>query len=341
MFQYIPYLISAGFSSKIAPFLDDDYLGKLYAGSAARSNVVRAFAARISRLIRNETFDLLWIEKEALPWVPWTIEAGLLPGNIPIASDYDDAIFHQYDSHNNIVLRRVLGTKIDRLMKSSTLVLAGNTYLAERALAAGSSRVEIVPTVVDAATYSFQQRNITDRGPRIGWVGMPSTWREFMRPAMPMITDVASAHSARICAVGAGNQADAHPSLDNEAWSEETEVGLIQGMDIGIMPLNDSPWARGKCGYKLIQYMACGLPVVASPVGVNSEIVEHGVNGFLASSEAEWREALNTLLGNRELRLRMGSAGRKKVEQEYSLQVYGPKVATLLEDAVRSNVPNN
>lgn len=98
------------------------------------------------------------------------------------------------------------------------------------------------------------------------------------------------------------------------------------------MPLPDTSWARGKCGYKLIQYMACGLPVVASPVGVNREIVEHGVNGFLAKSDEEWRAAIETLLSDAELRHRMGASGRRKVEEEYSLQVWGPRVVQMLQD---------
>ena len=101
-------------------------------------------------------------------------------------------------------------------------------------------------------------------------------------------------------------------------------------MSIGIMPLDDTPWARGKCGYKLIQYMACGIPVIASPVGVNADIVEHGVNGFLANTQAEWREAIRALLGDADLRRQMGAAGRKKVEQHYSLQIWGPRVAEML-----------
>jgi hypothetical protein len=111
---------------------------------------------------------------------------------------------------------------------------------------------------------------------------------------------------------------------------EETEVSAIQSMDIGVMPLTDTPWARGKCGYKLIQYMACGLPVIASPVGVNKDIVEHGVNGFLAETDKEWCSAIETLLSDSELRRRMGAAGRKKVEESYSLQVWGPRVAQML-----------
>jgi glycosyltransferase involved in cell wall biosynthesis len=151
-----------------------------------------------------------------------------------------------------------------------------------------------------------------------------------MKPIMPTLIAVAAAEEARITAIGAGIAAEPHPLMDGLPWSEMTEVSQIQKMDVGIMPLADTPWARGKCGYKLIQYMACGLPVVASPVGVNSEIVEHGVNGFLADSEAEWREALVRLLRDPDLRRRMGAEGRRKVESEYSLQVWGPRVAKMM-----------
>ncbi len=153
-----------------------------------------------------------------------------------------------------------------------------------------------------------------------------------MAPMMPILASVSEAEGARIAAVGAGKAAPPHPLLDIQLWSEDTEVARRQDMDIGIMPLTDTPWARGKCGYKLIQYMACGLPVIASPVGVNAEIVEHGVNGFLATTEAEWREALVTLLRDPELRRKMGAEGRRKVEAQYSLQVWGPRVAMMLKE---------
>ncbi|MBN9249072.1 MAG: glycosyltransferase family 4 protein [Mesorhizobium sp.] len=140
-------------------------------------------------------------------------------------------------------------------------------------------------------------------------------------------SDLLARHDAVFRAVGAGKPPDPLVNFEFPDWSEAHEVELIQGMDIGIMPLEDSPFARGKCGYKLIQYMACGLPVVASPVGVNSKLVTHGENGFLASTEAEWRAAIERLLSDPELRRRMGAAGRAKVESDYSIQTYGPKVA--------------
>jgi len=122
--------------------------------------------------------------------------------------------------------------------------------------------------------------------------------------------------------------------LEIVPWSRESEYDLMRSFDVGIMPLPDSPWEQGKCGFKLIQYMACGLPVVASPVGVNSSLVEVGINGFLASSNAEWVLALGKLREDLSLRIAMGAAGRRKVEDRYCSQIMAPKLLTLLTNTV-------
>lgn len=336
LLQYADALQARGLDATLAPFFDQAYLDRLYGGRSTFARVLMAYARRAGQLVKARRADLIWLEKEGLPWLPWPIESALLPRRIPRVADYDDALFHAYDLHRSGLVRRVLGRKIDRLMASADLVTAGNRYLADRARAAGAMRVEIVPTVVDLDAYAPRPAPAADAPPVIGWIGTPSTWREYMEPKMPLLAGVAGASGARIVAVGAGRAAAAHPLLDSLPWSEETEVSRIQAMDIGLMPLTDTPWARGKCGYKLIQYMACGVPVIASPVGVNAEIVEHGVNGFLASTDAEWTEALQTLLRDPGLRQRMGAAGRRKVEHRYSLQVWGPRVASLLRDVAQA-----
>lgn len=328
--QYLPALADAGIDVEVAPLFDSGYLECLYSGKSTVAMQTGAMLKRIKRLWASYRADLLWVEKEALPWVPWTVERFLLQRRVPIVSDHDDAIFHRYDMHGSGLVRRLLGQKIDKVMAASSLVVAGNSYLAERAVRAGARDVEIVPTVVDTQAYQVRSESDVSGELRIGWIGTPGTWGQYMASMQPMLMDLAIAGNAKLRAIGAGRAPEPHPSLEVVEWSEESEVSQIQTLDVGIMPLDDTPWSRGKCGYKLIQYMACGLPVVASPVGVNSEIVEHGVNGFLASTENEWREALAVLLGDVELRRRMGEAGRKKVEREYSLQVYGPKVAAFL-----------
>ncbi len=314
------------------PLLGNDYLDHLYEGQSTLSAAVKGYLRRLADLAGSRNCAVIWIEKEALPWLPWLIERALIPSGVGLAVDYDDAVFHRYDQHPSVAVRRVLGRKLDRLMAASDIVTAGNSYLAERALAAGAPRVEIVPTVVDLAHYPSSVVSDSGSSPTIGWIGTPSTWSEYMTSMMPVLTEIARVHDARVRVVGAGHAAAMHPLLDSLRWTEETEVSLIQSMSVGIMPLTDTPWSRGKCGYKLLQYMACGLPVVASPVGVNADIVEHGVNGFLATTEAEWREALTTLLRDPALRHRMGQEGRRKVERDYSLQVWGPRVADLLRD---------
>src|SRR5690606_14461211 len=150
--------------------------------------------------------------------------------------------------------------------------------------------------------------------------GSPSTWA-YCQPLVPLFSSLVKEKHLSILVVGAGPNPSAAAGFTFRAWEEAAEIKDLQQMDIGIMPIPDEPWARGKCGYKLIQYMACGLPVIAAPVGVNSTIVEHGVNGFLASGEAEWRGAITTLMENPDMRRRMGQAGREKVKQAYSAQL--------------------
>ncbi|MCV2877668.1 glycosyltransferase family 4 protein [Sedimentimonas flavescens] len=328
--QYVPFLESRGFSVEIAPLFDDAYLRNLYAGARSKAQTAALFWRRLKTIVTQRSAELLWLEYEALPWLPWPLERWALPHGIPLVTDYDDAVFHRYDLHKNPLIRATLSNKIDRIMAASQLVVAGNAYLAERARHAGAKRIEIIPTVVDAENYGMAPLPPADGKLRIGWIGSPSTWDEYIAPRAGLFQSISNGNNAIFRAVGAASEAKAEDWLEILPWSEETEVQLIQGMDVGLMPLTDTPWARGKCGYKLIQYMACGLPVVASPVGVNREIVEHGVNGFLAETETEWREALTTLLSNSELRERMGIAGRRKVEMQYSLQVQSPRLADLL-----------
>lgn len=331
--QYVPALAAAGIEAEVDPFFSGAYLEQLYTGRSTRSEAFAAYARRMPRLGRARGFDVLWLEKEALPWLPWAIERRLLPRGVPLVVDFDDAVFHNYDLHSSAFVRRALGDKIDRLMASAALVTAGNAYLAARAQAAGAARIEIVPTVVDLEAYRLAPLPAADEPARIGWIGTPSTWNAYVAPMLPLLTRCAAETDARILAVGAGHGGSAHPLLDIEPWSEASEVSLIQRMSIGIMPLADTPWARGKCGYKLIQYMACGLPVVASPIGVNADIVEHGVNGFLAETEAEWHAAISALLRDPDLRRRMGAAGRRTVEAHYALATWGPHVAAMLREA--------
>jgi glycosyltransferase involved in cell wall biosynthesis len=125
--------------------------------------------------------------------------------------------------------------------------------------------------------------------------------------------------------------------MEVRSWSESTEVADIQSFDIGIMPLFDEPWEKGKCGYKLIQYMACGIPVISSPVGINTKIVDDGVDGYLAGNSEEWMSAFKILYDRPQLRKKLGESGRKKIESLYSLQVTSPFFVKLIRESCSSS----
>lgn len=331
--QYRPYFAAEGFAFEEQPLLDDSYLERLYReGVKNPRHVAARYFQRLLWLIRGCKSDVVWLHCELFPYLPGFLERLIRLSGKPIVFDYDDAIFHNYDMHPSAMVRALLSGKLQKTIAAADLTLAGNAYLADYSRLE-CKHVEIVPTVVDIYQYRPSAVRRSASLPRIGWIGTPSTWNDYMVPMLPLLSGIAEESGARISAVGAAD--NDYSSVDVIRWSEETEIVSIQAMDIGIMPLTDTPWARGKCGYKLIQYMACGLPVVASPVGVNSEIVEHGVNGFLASSAEEWASALQMLIKDPELRHSMGQAGRKKVERDYSLQVHGPRVARLLADLAK------
>lgn len=332
VYQYLPYLQSHGISVTVAPLLTDEYLRNLYSGKGRHVRaILAAYTRRLKDLRTAALYDLVWIEKEAFPWLPPFVERSLSRRQIPYVVDYDDAIFHNYDRNRMWFIRRILGQKIDEVMSRSELVIVGNDYLAERAHRAGAKRVEMLPTVIDLDHYCVVPK--TPSKPfKIGWIGTPVT-APYLQVIRDAIAELCQSDSARLVMVGSGDITLAGVPQEVRPWSEQTEAADIQSFDAGIMPLPDADWERGKCGYKLIQYMACGLPVVASPVGVNKQIVEEGKNGFLATTQQEWLQALTTLRDDPTLCKQMGAASRARIEQDYCLQVTAPRLYTLLLSA--------
>jgi glycosyltransferase involved in cell wall biosynthesis len=216
------------------------------------------------------------------------------------------------------------------VMQHAALVIVGNSYLADRARKAGAKRIEILPTVIDLERYSVSG---TPSAPfTVGWIGSPST-SKYLKMLEPALKDVCAGGRGRLLTVGAQDAVFEGVPTENRAWAEDREVSDIQAMHVGVMPLPDEPWERGKCGYKLIQYMACRLPVVASPVGVNTEIVEGC--GFTADTLDEWRDVLLTLRDDAVLRAELGAEGRRKVEEKYALQITAPRMVDLLKSAAQ------
>lgn len=328
MLQYLPTLASADVYVQVQSLFDDATLAARYQrGGYTMAEALRCFAQRVAALRRRQQFDLLWIEKEALPWWPLWAEAALLRG-VPYVLDYDDAVFHNYDQHRLTAVRQIYGRRLDRLMARAALVVAGNDYLAQRARDAGAGWVEVLPTAIDLVRYPgpLPKAALPEGAVQtIVWIGSPSTVSYLQMLAEPL-QQLAQRLPFMLRVIG-GEVSMPGVEVECVPWAEDTEVLRITEGDIGVMPLFDSPWERGKCGYKLIQYMACGLPVVASPIGVNTRIVQQGLNGLLATDAQGWVGALERLLADAQLRAQMGAAGRQRVEQEYCLQVTGPRLA--------------
>lgn len=332
MYQYLPALQAAGIDVEVSPLFDAEYVHALYAKQRAWSSIARGYARRLGAQLAASAYDAVWLEKELMPWLPSFVER--LRGKPTMVVDYDDAVFHRYDLHRSALVRRLLGRRVDTVMRNAHLVTAGNGYLADRASAAGCAWVERLPTVVDLARYAPGPSSGEASPIVIGWIGSPAT-AQYLRPLGAVITRLSERRAVRAIAVGARpDQVEGTP-FEPVAWSEAAEAAQVAAFDIGIMPLPDEAWARGKCGYKLIQYMACGVPVVASPVGMNTEIVEPGVNGELATTPEEWAAALSRLIEDTGLRSRMGIQGRRRVEDWYSLQAQAPRLVAMLQEAVR------
>ena len=334
-FQYIPMLHRFDINVHVKPLLRDEYLARLYAKQPTDwVELLHGYLRQAVGLLRVGKFDLLWIEKEIFPNLPAWFEQALRVLGVRYVVDYDDAIFHNYDLSSN-PLKRLLSNKIDKVMRGAVLVVCGNAYLAEKARQAGARRVEIVPTVIDLERYQVQDQKLGERVV-VGWVGSPIT-AKYLEIVAPALREVAAEFPAQLRVIGA--QVDL-PGLDVDCrpWTEKAEVSEIKNFDIGIMPLVDSPWERGKCGYKLIQYMGCGVPGIASPVGVNRDIIEHDVNGYLATDTDGWLSAFRLLCTDAQLRRTIGMRGRRRVEQRFCLQITAPQLARLFYEATGSGI---
>ena len=330
--QYFPYLRDHGVEVELSPLLGDSYLENFANGVRNRAiGILPRYFSRLAR-IRRRDFDLLWVQYELFPYLPGVFER--LAGRGPIVCDFDDAVFHHYGLHRNALVRRLLGSKLEPLLSRSAACICGNAYLqayAER----WCPNAPVIPTVVDTTRYRPAPA-AADRPARpvVGWIGTPTTWKN-VEPLLPAILPILDELGADFHVVGAGAAARPAPGLTLIDWTEDSEIAAIQAMDVGLMPLLDLPFQRGKCGYKLIQYMACGLPVIASPVGVNRTIIDDGANGILADEPGAWQQALRRLLGDAALRRQMGAAGRRRVEERYSLASQQPVLLETLLSAGR------
>jgi glycosyltransferase involved in cell wall biosynthesis len=326
--QFAPFLAPHGIRWRLAPVLSDSEYLELADGTPLRKAhlIARAaWRARAQARRHAAPLELTGVYRLGAPSpVP-----GIDPPSRLDLYDFDDALHLGDMSAGNAMFSRVKSepSRWGRYIAGARQVVAGNRFLADAATAAGARTVEVVPTCVDPTRYA-------PREPRdgetvvVGWMGSPSTV-EYLDPVIEALVRL-NRDRARfeLRIVGGGSRA-AHPWIRPVAWTEEGEPAELAGFDIGVMPLPDTPWSRGKCGYKLLQYMAAGVPAVGSPFGVNASIL-HGGAGVLASTTSEWMTALADLGDDLEMRRQLAQAGRDRVEASYSFQSWAPEYATLV-----------
>lgn len=335
--QYIPYLKKDGFDIDTHNLFDNKYVELLQSNKRHPFKILKAYIKRACILLNSKKYDLIWIEKEALPWVPFFIENLFISANVHYVIDYDDAVFHWYEKSDNFLIKLFLKRKHLSLIRSAKCVIVGNAYLRDYCFSAKARRIEYLPTAVNFKKYedfSYKQQSIENL-PVIGWIGQQSTAYNLM-PLKNIFLELVGENKASLSLIGIDGQFLDCP-VTSIPWTDEDEAQHISTFDIGIMPLADGPFERGKCGYKLIQYMSCGIPVIGSGVGENTNIIDHGKNGFIANTPSEWNEYLAILIKDPALRERMGRAGKGKILNGYRTHVTSPKLSELFKELLKDS----
>jgi len=333
--QYLPFLKSRGYECDIRPFLSSQFFRLVYKKGRFPGKIfyyLLSLLRRLRDLALIGRYDLIFIYREVLPFCSAWYENLLFRAGKPVIFDFDDAIFLSNYSANNKFTRFLKDPRRAAWMiRRSSAVIAGNSYLKEFA-AEYNKNVYLIPTVVD--TENFPVKAAADgSNVVIGWIGTPTTG-EFLKPLAGVFRRLLADFSfLKIKIIGAEFSSIDDPRILNVEWSLEKEMEEIISFDIGIMPMPDNEWAKGKCGFKAIQYMAGGVCAVAENAGINGSIISDGENGFLAKGEDEWYKKLSALIKDRGLRLRLGENGRRTVEQKYSLAAYSGKFADVFDEA--------
>lgn len=335
--QYLSFLQESGFDitySNIISEKDDQtfyssgkYLQKLLI-------VAKTFMTRFRDLSRAKDSDIVFIYREAIMLGSLFFEKKLKKKKAKIIFDFDDSIWLNDVSDGNKNLSWLKNpSKTAEICRLADLVIVGNQYLADYAKQY-NDKVAIVPTTIDTAYHSS-----TATQPKetvcIGWTGTTTTLKHF-RTIEPILLRLKEKYGDKICFRLINNVAYSNSALGLETtfWDKDKEIQQLEAIDIGIMPLPNDKWSKGKCGFKGLQYMALGIPTIMSPVGVNTDIIQHRKNGFLAETDDQWFEVLSELIDDKQLRQNIGSQGRKTVVERFSVNSQKQKYVALFHNLI-------
>ena len=341
--QFVSALAERGIELNIRPFFDSTLFANLYRRDAVPKTVaglIKAGIFRFGDVFAARNADVILVQREAMIFGPPIIEwLSSKISNRPLVLDLDDATYVPYTSPTYGRLGKTLKWfgKTDDLIRWASLVTCGNRAIAEYVTSRGK-KARIIPTVVDTEVFQPLASPANDKVV-LGWVGTHSTF-PYLQSLFPTLTRLAGQHEFRLKVVGSGAGKLEVPGveIENLDWKLEREVEDFQSCDIGLYPIVTNmyadEWAAGKSGFKSIQYMAVGVPYVVTPVGATKEIGEVGVTHFCANTDDEWYTALERLIGDAELRKRMGAAGREHVVRHYGLPEQADKLAAALKEAM-------
>jgi len=330
--QYLPSLRDRGIDFDLRPFWSSAAYKLLYEQGHFLEKTYYFLLGVLSRLrdiLAISKYHIVFIHREACPVGGAFFETVLSLLRKPIIFDFDDAIFLPSGTLTNSFIERFKRPdKTSTIIRKSSHVISGNSYLYEYALRYNNS-VSVIPTPIDTARYApmpkESQGDIT-----IGWAGSITTL-EFLKMLENVFIKL-SRHFPfiKIKTIGGYLSVKELTNITSKKWSLEEELDDLRAFDIGVMPMPDNEWTRGKCGFKAILYMSMGIPCVCSPVGMNKDIITDAKDGFFASSEEEWFEKLSLLITDAGLRKRIGIAARETVEKTFSVKVNAPKFTDIL-----------
>jgi glycosyltransferase involved in cell wall biosynthesis len=319
--QYLDFLEASGYQCEISNIISKEDDPIFYAKGISLQKIligVKAWVKRFQDTWRMNNYDIIFISREAFITGSTFFEKRFRRSRAKIVFDIDDAIWINTISENNRALAWLKNAnKTATIVKLADLVFAGNEYLASYCRQ-HNNNVVIVPTTIDTDSYRPQYNKRTDKI-IIGWSGSFTTIEHFSY-AIPALKILKEKYGDRIGikVIGDGSYVNEELNIKGLPWKENTEINDLQEIHIGIMPLPDTSWTWGKCGLKGLQYMALEIPTVMSAVGVNKDIIQDGVNGFLATSVTEWVDKISKLVEDQNLRVTLGKAGRKTVVEKFS-----------------------
>lgn len=335
--QFAPYWAEHGVQVDYAWIIDaeDDKVFYSPGRILAKARIFKkSLKLRAEQVRRARDFDVVVLQREALMTGSIRFERAFANSGVPMVYDFDDAIWHMDVSEANRKLKWLKDPgKVPKIIALARHVIAGNEYLADYARKF-NKRVEVIPTVIDTERYVPQAGSPRPDGKVvIGWTGSLTSVAH-LQLALPMLRELWAEHGDRVIFRVISDRPLEAPGLpvENVRWNAATEAEDLAAIDVGIMPLPDNEWSRGKCGFKGLQYMGMGKAVVLSRVGVNSTIVQDGKNGFLASTDEEWKEKLSKLIADADLRRRLGLAARRTVEEKYSVIAWRDRYLALFNE---------